>query len=150
MLHPKRTTWVVVADGARAFIVANNGPGTGLVPVLTRSHPTPKTSDLGSDKPGRSFSTARSGLRHAMAPRADWHQFEKHKFAQGIAELLDDGRNRQAFDRLVLVAPPETLGELRSSLDKHTQAMITGEVAKDLTKHPMEDLSSHLEDMVRL
>lgn len=151
MLQPKRTTWVVVADGARAFIVANRGPGTGLSPVpgTAREHELPKTSELGTDKPGRSFSSTHSGVRHSME-NVDWHQYEKHKFAHGIAQMLDEARGRRAFDHLVLVAPPETLGELRAKLDKHTQAMISGEVAKDLTRHTIRDLPSHLNGVIKV
>lgn len=152
MLHPKKTTWVVIADGARAFIMANKGPGTGLtlVPGTLREKEVPKTAELGSDKPGRSFESARTGIRHAMEPRVDWHQFEKQKFAHSMAKLLDEARTRNAFDRLVLVAPPDTLGELRAKLDKHTQALITAEIAKDLTKHPAHELPDHLKDVVKL
>ena len=152
MLSPKRTTWVVVADGARAFIVANHGPGSGLtmVPGSPREHDSSKTAELGSDRPGRSFNSDHSGTRHAMAPRIDWHQYEEQKFAQGIAKLLDDARARKAFDHLVLVAPPKTLGELRANLGKQTQALVSGEIAKDLTRHTIDDLPSHLNGLVKV
>lgn len=149
MVQPKRTTWVVVADGSRAFIVANRGPGTGLAPVLSREHPVPPTHELGTDRPGRTFNSDHSGTRHAME-QVDWHRYEKHKFACGIAKLLDDARVHNAFDDLVLVAPPTTLGELRAELDKHTHAMVSGEVPKDLTHHPIEDLPGYLDGMVRV
>jgi protein required for attachment to host cells len=150
MLHQKHTTWVVVADGARARILANEGPGSGLVPVFAREQDLPKTRELGADRPGRSFSSMQSGTRSAMEPRVDWHQFEKQKFARSMAKLLDDARTKQAFDRLVLVAPPTTLGELRATLDKHTQALIAGEVAKDLTRHAVDEIPSHLDGVIRL
>jgi protein required for attachment to host cells len=151
MLQPRRTTWVVVADGARAFIVANRGPGTGLSPVpgSARAHEAAKNAELGTDKPGRSFNSTHSGLRHSIES-VDWHQYEKHKFAHGIARLLDDARTRRAFDRLVLVAPPETLGELRAKLDKQTQALISAEVPKDLTRHMIQDLPSHLNGVIKV
>ena len=152
MLSPKRTTWVVVADGARAFIAANEGPGTGLtlVPGTALDHELHSTTEMGSERPGRSFTSARSGTRHGIEPRVDWHRFEKQKFAHGIAKLLDAARASKAFHHLVLVAPPETLGELRATLDKQTQAMVTGEVAKDLTRHPIDDLPSHLAGLVKV
>ena len=152
MLSPKRTTWVVVADGARAFILANQGPGTGLtmVPGSPREHDSAKTAELGTDRPGRSFNSDHSGTRHAMAPRIDWHQYEEQKFAQGIAQLLDAARERKAFDHLVLVAPPKTLGDLRASLGKQTQALVSGEIAKDLTRHTIDDLPSHLDRLVKV
>lgn len=152
MLQPRKTTWVVIADGARAFVMANRGPGTGLslVPGTMREKEVPKTTELGTDRPGRSFNSDRSGMRHGMEPRVDWHQFEKQKFAHAMAKLLDEARTRNAFDRLVLVAPPETLGELRAKLDKQTQALVTGELAKDLTKHPIPDLPDHLDGVVKV
>jgi len=105
---------------------------------------------MGSERPGRSFASARSGTRHSIEPRVDWHRFEKEKFAHGIAKLLDAARVRKAFHHLVLVAPPKTLGELRAALDKQTQAMVTSEVAKDLTRHPIDDLPSHLEGVIKV
>lgn len=152
MLSPKHTTWVVVADGARAFIAANQGPGTGLtlVPGTAQEHDLQSTTEMGSEKPGRSFASARSGARHGIEPRVDWHRFEKQKFAHGIAKMLDAARVRKAFQHLVLVAPPETLGELRASLDKQTQALVTGEIAKDLTRHTIDDLPNHLAGLVKI
>ena len=152
MISPKRTTWVVGADGARAFIVANQGPGSGLtiVPGSPREHDSAKTSELGSDRPGRSFNSDHSGTRHSMAPRIDWHQYEEQKFAQGIATLLDAARERNEFHHLVLVAPPKTLGDLRASLGKQTQALVSGEIAKDLTRHTIDDLPSHLAGLVKV
>lgn len=150
MLTPKKTTWVVIADGARARILANAGPNTGLVPVpgTARSQPTPKTSDLGSDKPGRSFSSV--GDSRSAVDNSDWHAFEKQKFAHEIAGLLDAACTAGDFDALVVVAPPETLGELRHSLHAATRAKVTGELAKDLTKHALADLPGHLDGLMKL
>lgn len=152
MPSPKHTTWIVVADGARAFIAANQGPGSGLtlVPGSAQEQDLQSTTEMGSEKPGRSFTSARSGTRHGIEPRVDWHRFEKQKFAHGIAKLLDAARLRKAFQHLILVAPPETLGELRASLDKQTQALVSGEVAKDLTRHPIDDLPSHLGGLIKI
>lgn len=156
MLTPKKTTWVLVADGARARILANTGPKTGLVPVpgTARNQHIPTTTELGSDRPGRSFATNRvgggDGSRSAMEPRVDWHEFEKLKFAKQIASLLDTASSEGDFDHLVLVAPAATLGELRASLNDHTRAKVSGELAKDLTKHALGDLPSHLDGLMRL
>ena len=150
MLTPKKTTWVLVADGARARILANDGPNTGLVPVLgtARVHPAAKTSEIGSDKPGRSFSSV--GDNRAAVETTDWHEFEEQKFAKQIAGLLDVAAREGDFDHLVLVAPPKALGELRASLADQTRAKVSGELAKDLTKHPLADLPSHLDSVMRL
>lgn len=152
MLTPKKTTWVLVADGARARILANEGPKTGLVPVpgTARSQHIPTTTEMGSDRPGRSFSSASAGARAAIEPRIDWHEFEKHKFAKQIAGLLDTACVAGDFDHLVLVAPAATLGDLRASLADQTRAKVSGELAKDLTKHSLADLPGHLDGLMRL
>ncbi|HEY4136600.1 MAG TPA: host attachment protein [Alphaproteobacteria bacterium] len=152
MLMPKKTTWVLIADGARARILANHGPNTGLVPVPGTAHdnPVPKNSELVSDRPGRAFPAGGTAARAAIEPRTDWHQFEKQKFAHHIASLLDVAATDGDFDDLVMVAPPETLGELRSSLAAGTRAKVSAELPKDLTRHQLADLPGHLDGVVRL
>jgi len=152
MITPKKTTWVLVADGARARILANTGPKSGLVPVpgTARVQHVPKTSELGSDKPGRSLSSAGGPGNRAAMETTDWHQFEEQKFAKQIAGLLDAAAQEGDFDQLVLVAPPKALGELRASLNEQTRAKVCGELAKDLTKHALADLPSHLDGVIRL
>ncbi len=151
MLFRKYTTWILIADGARAHIIANDGPGKGLKPVPGREYTgiNLPTREIGTDKPGRTFDRAGTG-RHAKEPRVDWHQFEKHKFARSMAKVLDKAAGNGAFDRLVLVAPPQTLGELRGALDKKTRARITAESAKDLTNLSIHELPEHLSEVVRL
>ncbi len=127
-------TWVVVADGARARLFANNGPGKGLtaVPNGTFSGPNAAARDIGSDRPGRTFDSAGDG-RHAKEPRSDPQRTEKRDFVHTVAQHLRHAHNRQAYDRLVLVAPPQALGDLRASLDNGVRAKISAELNKDLT-----------------
>ena len=63
---------------------------------------------------------------------------------------LDKASGANAFDRLVLVAPPQTLGELRIALKKRTSARITAELAKNLTNVPIHDLPGHLDGVLAL
>lgn len=143
-MKPVRT-WIVVADGAQARFLLNQGPGKGLEAALEEEATEARqpTRDLGSDRPGRVHDRLGPG-RHAMVPRVDWHQFEKQKFAREMATILDSAAQRKFFDRLVLVAPPKTLGTLRSALNKNTARMVSGEVAKDLTQVTVGELPDHL------
>jgi protein required for attachment to host cells len=52
--------------------------------------------------------------------------------------------------RLVLIAAPQTLGELRKILSKPVQMRIVTEVDKDLTKMSDKDLQVELEKIVWL
>jgi len=147
----RQNTWILIADGARARILLNEGVGKGLKPAVDREFEASRaaTRELGSDRPGRTFESA-DGSRHALAPRTDWHQQEKQKFTRHMARILDTAARLRTFDRLVLVGPPETLGILRQALKPGTRKLVSAEVAKDLVNIAPADLSRHLGDAVIL
>jgi protein required for attachment to host cells len=147
----KKVTWILVADGARARVLMNDGVGKGLQPTVggEMAHALPATRDMGTDRPGRTQQRGTSG-RHALQPHVDWHRFEKEKFSKEIALLLDAAAERGAFHRLVLVAPPRTLGDLRAALGTKAHALIHAEIDKDLTHVTIQDLPDHLADVVVL
>ena len=140
-------TWVVIADGARARIVLNCGPGKGFQAlddmVFQTEHPP--TKDIAADKPGRTFESV-GRLRHAKQPRSDAHQNLKDEFTRALAQTLE--RHAEDYDRIILVAPPPTLGSLRQSIPKRIAGKIHAELAKDLTHTPNTELSNHLKDLI--
>lgn len=144
--HPSHTTWVVVADGERARFLSGTGAlrtlDTASVPDMVLDNPP--THEQGTERPGRTHESAQTGTRHAMAPRVDWHRFEKEKFAHSVAEIVNRAAFDKAFDRLVLVAPPETLGNIRPVLSKAAQGAVTQEIDKDLTKLTDDELADYL------
>ncbi len=142
-----KRTWILVADGARALLVSNEGPGRALktVPGREIKIENPPTRELGSDKPGRSRESV-GGARHAIAPRTDWHDQRKEDFAREIARGLDADAADGRFDRLVLVAPPATLGHIRAALKPATRKLVGAEINKDLTHLPVDELAPHLAD----
>ena len=48
---------------------------------------------------------------------------------------------------LVVVAPPRTLAELREAFHPDVKACIIAEINKDLTKHPVGEIETHLTAM---
>lgn len=149
--HKRTTTWILVADGARARVLANDGPGQGLHDAFDRDfigeHKLMR--EMVSDKPGRTQGSADSS-HHAFESKTEWHRFEKQQFAKRMAELLEKEAMANAFDRLVLVAPPQALGDLRAELGSHAQKKVTGEIDKDLTHIPLQDLPQHLKEFVQI
>ena len=145
----KIRTWILVADGARARILESHGWGTGLTPVpgQARHIENPASRDQTSDRPGRTQESA-NAARHAIEPRIDWHRYEKHLFATELAGIVNRASQENVFDRLVIVAPPHTLGDLRAKLDKNARRMVAAELDKDLTAMPLDELQAHLEKVV--
>ncbi len=139
------TTWILIADGARAHIFANHGPGKGIEVVDGTAFSADHRPDreLMSDKPGRSFESVGS-TRHAIQPHSDPHRELKRAFSERLAAMLDKKLSEKAYDRVILVAPPVTLGDLRSALSANVKAVVYAELDKDLTKTPVHELPGHL------
>lgn len=152
MTKKRIRTWIVVADGARARFLTASEDGDKLVPALPADMVAPMnrrpTRELKSDKPGRSYSSSRSGVRHSFEPPQDYRKLEKHRFCAAVAEALDKASESKAFDRLVLVAPRRSLGELRGLLPDRVKARIDREVAKDLTNETPARLWLHLKPLM--
>jgi protein required for attachment to host cells len=45
---------------------------------------------------------------------------------------------------IAIVAPPKSLGEIRKELSVKAQGKVIGELAKDLTRHPLKDIEKAL------
>jgi len=145
-----QATWVLVADGARARILANRGRHGALRPVFDHDFTAPSrvpTRELVSDRPGRESNPGHGGV-HGMEPPTDPHRHEKLEFARRMARVLDEGATSHTFDRLVLVAPPQCLGDIRGALGKEARRRVAGEVHKDLTQLSPTQLRSHLEPVL--
>jgi protein required for attachment to host cells len=149
MIKPAKTL-VVLIDGERARFLSGQGRCASFTPVEPGEMFDPdsrkQNRELASDKPGRAFSTA-DGTPSAMET-TDFQRREKQLFARSVAQTLDKIAAEGHYDRLIVAAPPTALGDLRANLSKQTAERITGEVAKDLTKIPDQDLRSHLESVL--
>lgn len=137
------TTWILIADGAHARLFANRGPGKGIEALEAINGDHRPDHELVRDGLGRTFESA-GEMRHAIAPKTDPHRELKRDFAKELAEMLDRRLSEKAYDRLVIVAPPKALGDLRAALSPHVKPLVYAELDKDLVKTPTAELPSHL------
>jgi protein required for attachment to host cells len=147
-MKPTRT-WALIADGARARILENNGPGHGLTAMegLVFHGDHSATHNLVSDREGRIYSSQGPG-RSAIDSHSDPHRDLKIKFAHQPADILARGVDQNSYDRLIIVAPSVTLGDLRAAISDRVRAKVVGEVAQDLTKIPNGDVAEHLKHVL--
>ncbi|WP_428675427.1 host attachment protein [Reyranella sp.] len=103
---------------------------------------------LGDRQAGARLASANSDARHAFEPPHDIHKMQKHDFTARLAAVLDKACGEGQFDRLVLVAPPRSLGELRSLLSARVKKAVSHEVGKDLTNATPTELREVLADML--
>jgi protein required for attachment to host cells len=166
-VQPKPVTWILVADGRQAEIyirksverripLGSNGlhrhyqeiHEPELVPVGVRLHAESRDEyDASRRQLGRVFESA-TPARSIAEPRLDVREEIRQHFAKEIAERLENAEFGGAFDRLVLIAPPKILGELKKHLRKSVLNKVIAELPKELTHQPERVLTKQLENVV--
>lgn len=143
-------TWLLIADAGRAHFYEALGPGKGMKAIdgmmLENDVPRSRDAQGGAHKPGRSQAAGGVG-RHALEPTTDPHRQFKRQFADEVADLVAERLAAGAFDKLVVVAPPVMLGDLRAAFSAPVKQAIKAELDKDLTKTPDAELPKHLKDI---
>lgn len=133
---------ILVVDGGRMQILRNKGQPASpdLVLIAEEDNANPASFLLGADAPGRSHDSHGPG-RHAYQV-TDLHQRAEDDFAErALAELQVVAGNGEP---VVIIAPPRTLGHLRTVFDTELRARIIGEMHKDLAHRPSTEIAMFL------
>ncbi|MEO9529493.1 host attachment family protein [Roseibium sp.] len=138
----KHDGWIVVADGAKALFLRNEGDEKfpNLEIFKKKEQDNPATHDQGTDRPGR-LSDGPGAHRSAVA-ETDWHALAEDRFASELSDILYKRAHKGDFSQLVLVAAPSVLGEIRKNLHKEVASKVIAEIDKDLTNHEIGDIET--------
>ncbi len=138
-------TWVLVADSAKARAVRWAGRIAPVESVerFDLHYHHQRGRDIMSERPGRTHES-QGATRHAIEPRTDPVRVAERRFAESVVQELNDRFAKNEFDRLVLVAGPTMLGDLRAALPVELQRVVHGELCKDLTHLANDQLKEHL------
>jgi protein required for attachment to host cells len=121
---------VVVADGAKALLLRNTGKG-GAVSLREERHLTLK--DFVDDGP--------SGSRpEDQSP----HETGEATFAKQLTKTLNKMHDQNAFESVVLIADPQTLGQIRDAMHKTLEKAVAFSLSKDYTNHSVKEISAAL------
>jgi protein required for attachment to host cells len=133
-------TWIVVADGEKALFLENEGDDKDYNFRVRRveAQENPPAREQATDAPGRR-SDGPQGHYSAMEP-TDWHELEKERFAKDLADILYAQAHKGRYDRLILIAGPNVLGEMRPHLHKEVLNRLLGEIPKTLTNHQLDEV----------
>ena len=121
---------IVVADGAGARYFRNSGNESKI-----------ELSDDGGLKPKRLSDDGPAGKN---PPERSSHETDEATFAKQLANELYRRAQARDFEALVLIADPQTLGQIRSLLHKEVQTRLVSEIAKTLTKASITDIQGAL------
>lgn len=129
MMLPHNAT-VAVIDGEN-FSLFHNGGDEGALALKAVESPSLDGGNAGS-----------GGRHRSSAANPDDSRQAEDGFAAAAAAWL----NRQVLDgrieSLMVIAAPKTLGELRRHYHKELEAVLEGELSKDLVGHPITDIEA--------
>ena len=139
-------TWVIVADGEKAMVFINEDtPEQPMLTILTKNElDNPPTREQAANRRGRMQDGGADGAHRSAVADTDWHEFEKERFAKDFAGAVNLAAKKNAFDHLILIAPPQALGRLRKELHKETEDRLQFTVDSDLTNHPLDEIEKLL------
>jgi protein required for attachment to host cells len=123
---PKGTT-VAVADGEKLNLFRNAGDEAGLKLVAV-------PHDAVEANQGTSTG------RQASSANPDHGQAGEDQYSAGIVQYLNQQALGGKIEKLVIVAAPRALGEMRKHYHKALSSIILSEIAKDLTGHSVSDV----------
>jgi protein required for attachment to host cells len=129
MILPSGAT-VAVVDGEKLALFRNTAhEGVALTAL-----------EIPDIEPG----TASRG-HHSSGANPDNDTQAEDAFAGGVATLLNRKALEGEFDKLLVIAAPRTLGELRKHWHKALREKLVGEIAKDLAGVPTEQIAKAIE-----
>ncbi|WP_296421002.1 host attachment family protein [Pseudooctadecabacter sp.] len=136
-------THIVIANSEKVLYLVNTtdaeDPYFEVMDKETQDNPS--DIEQSANRPGRMADS--QGNKSAFQD-TDWHELAKERFAEDIADQLYDLAHHGKIDRLVLVAGPKVLGNIREALHKVVQDKIVAEVPKNLAGHPLNEIEDIL------
>ncbi|TCJ15166.1 host attachment protein [Parasulfuritortus cantonensis] len=139
-------TWIMVANASHAKLFANKGPNKGLELVKELDHPESRerAAELVSDRIGN-FAGSGS-YAQPTAPK----EHEAERFAQEIAQELEQGRVSNSYEKLVMVTSSHFMGLINGRISQQVKSKISDAINKDYTHLPVKELTGHLANHVYL
>lgn len=122
---------VVVADGTRARFFRNSGHDNKV-----------SLSAEAELKPTNLLDEGPAGNR---PPESSAQETDEATFAKQLAKELYRRAHAGDFAALVLIADPQTLGQIRPSLHKEVKERVVSELGKTLTKASIKEIQKALD-----
>lgn len=119
---------VAVVDGENLRLFRNKGKASEIVLADVEN---PALEERYSGAPGRI----------SLDVNPDENSLAEDGHAMSVALALNAWALKNKFDKLVVIAAPKTMGELRKHWHKEVESAIIGEITKTLTSATPEDIA---------
>jgi protein required for attachment to host cells len=139
MINVSSKYWILVADGGHARILELRKKPREFhqVQELVSESLHLSSRDMVSDTSGRAFHV-KGPSSHSKRQRSDAHDLAEQAFSRMLVEKLEKAANLKAFEHLVLIADPKTLGRVRQYMSKALSGMVTNELNLDVVGMPLD------------
>lgn len=137
--------WVINSNSNTCRIYEYNKHHAKLNLIKEIQHPENKLHniDMVTDRSGRYKSNG--GAHGAYAPPSDPKDVKIDHFMRDLARELNQERNKNSYEKLIVIAPAHMNGLLMQHIDKHVKDLIIANLNKDLIHLNNHELLSVLE-----
>jgi protein required for attachment to host cells len=125
-------THVALADGEKFLLMRN--AGSAIEPRLELV-----------TAPDLELENQSAAIDHNDPKNDDYRGQMKLDHAAAVADWLNRAVLQHEIDKLVVVAAPDTLGEMRQHYHKETQGVVVEEIAKHLINMPAPEILKVIE-----
>lgn len=142
-------TWILICDASTGKLYKTPGKVQKMFLVQEFEHPESRSkgTDLVSDRPGSTGGTA--GMHGGNPSRSNPKEVEADHFAVEMARHLNKGHAENAYEHLIIVAPPQFLGLIKGHLNNGSKKLISQTLDKDFSHLKERELKTSLEKYMR-
>lgn len=144
-LHEAPRLWFVALNKRMAKVFRRNGQEIELIGEI---FPVEKVViELSNRTVGRNRSHGDHTMHHKYEPHMNESRQASLAFIDELAHWLEKAAAEDVFDRLIIAAPPEVLGEIRAVLEKNVKEKVIAEIDKELTAVDEQQLEREIENI---
>ena len=138
------TTWVLVADGGMAKVLASDDNSLQIIHQTQSPYQHTPSKEIAADKDGNFY----SGKHHSKGNSTDLHEQAETEFITELSDILEKQFYAGKFKALILIMPAKALGKMRHCLNKNIRAVVKQEFTKDLGYFSDHELMKKIEQLL--
>ena len=137
---------VVVTDSEKTLFLRNLTDGENPNLAVDGKHTEENPPDREQTENRRGRQSESTGPRTYAYDETDFHELQKERFAEDLADRLYKMAHAGKFDALILVASPQVLGVMRDAMHQEVTNKLIGTVDKTLTNNPLPEIERIVSD----
>ena len=144
--------WIMIADRSRARIFESDRNFDELREIEDLLNPQGRQNDaeLHHDAKGRYYGRGKPHQGDTAESPVSQREHHEEAFSRRLMQLLAEGCDKQRYNSLVMVAPPEFLGFLRKHVPKRVEQHITGQLRNNLSSLPIREIGTYLKKHLQI